>query len=99
MSSDVISVRNTERALYEQTTALLMVGIMLTAGKLAMLSGAERRKQEEYVGICHSRIKEAMSVTGAYKKLSAGYKVKTKLFYYMPHLYLWLYHFKGEIKR
>ena len=85
--------------LYVQATAILMMGIMLTAGKLAMLSGAERRKQEKYVCICHNKIKEAMSVTGAYKKLSAGYKVKTKLFYYMPHLYLWLYHFKGEIKR
>lgn len=99
LTRDIIAGRKMEHNLYEQATALLMVGIMLTAGKLAMLSGAERRKQEEYVGICHNRIKEAMSVTGAYKKLSAGYKVKTKLFYYMPHLYLWLYHFKGEIKR
>ena len=99
LARDIIAGRNTERDLYEQAAALLMVGIMLTAGKLAMLSGAERRKQEKYVCICHKKIKEAVSVAGAYKKLSAGYKVKTKLFYYMPHLYLWLYHFKGEIKR
>ena len=99
LTRDIIADRNAERDLFEQATALLMVGIMLTAGKLAMLSGAERRKQEKYVCICHNKIKEAMFVTGAYKKLSAGYKVKTKLFYYTPHLYLWLYHFKGEIKR
>ena len=99
LARDVIADRNAEHDLYEQATALLMMGIMLTAGKLAMLSGSERRKQEKYVCICHSKIKETMSVTGAYKKLSAGYKVKTKLFYYMPNLYLWLYHFKGEIKR
>ena len=99
LARDIITDRNAEHGLYEQATALLMMGIMLTAGKLAMLSATERRRQEEYICICHNRIKEAMSVAGAYKKLSAGYKVKTKLFYHMPHLYLWLYHFKGEIKR
>ncbi len=99
LTRDIITDRNAGHDLYEHVTALLMMGVMLTAGKLAMLSGTERRKQEEYVCICHSKIKETMSVTGAYKKLAAGYKVKTKLFYYMPHLYLWLYHFKGEIKR
>ena len=45
LARDIIAARNAERDLYEQVTALLMVGIMLTAGKLAMLSGAERRKQ------------------------------------------------------
>lgn len=99
LARDIIAGRNAERDLYEQATALLMVGIMLTVGKLSMMPGEERRKHEKYVCICHNKIKEVMSVTGAYKKLPAGYKVKTKLFYYMPHLYLWLYHIKGEIKR
>lgn len=94
LARDTIAERNEKSSLYEQATALLMMGIMLTAGKLAVLSYDKRKEQEEYVRICHAKLKEAMPVTGAYKRLSAGYKVKTKLFCFAPHLYLSLYHLR-----
>lgn len=77
-----------------QATAILMMGIMLTAGKLAMLSYAERKEQKKYVQVCHDKLKEAMRIKGAYGKLSIGYKVKTGLFRCFPNLYLLLYHWR-----
>lgn len=91
---DIIAKRYDGHGLYEQTTALFMMGIMLTAGKLAALSYDKRKAQDKYVRICHTKMKEAMAVAGAYKRLSAGYKIKTKLFCFAPQLYLLLYHFR-----
>ncbi len=76
-----------------QVTALWIVGIMLTAGKIAMLDAADRRDHEKYIGICRENLKEAMKISGAYGKLSVGYRVKAAIFRVFPHLYLWLYHF------
>lgn len=75
-----------------QVTALYMMGIMLTAGKLAMLSAAGRREYREYVHACHGKLREAMRVPGAFHRLSAGYRLKTRLFSLCPSLYLCLYH-------
>lgn len=80
------------RSLDAQVTALYMMGIMLTAGKLAMLSAAERRGQRRYIQICHEKLKGAICVPGAYGRLSVGYRLKTGLFFLCPGLYLYLYH-------
>lgn len=81
-----------DASLDAQVTALWMMGIMLTAGKLAGLSARERHDSREYIGICRERLKEAMKVPGAYERLSAGYRIKTAVFRAFPHLYLSLYH-------
>ena len=85
-------IRQIDKSLDAQVTAILIMGIMLTAGKLAMLPSAERRRQKEYVQICQEKLKEALLVPGAYGKLSGGYKIKAKLFKVLPNLYLTLYH-------
>lgn len=77
---------------YRQVTALLMVGIMLTAGKLAELPYSERKKQEKYIQICHKKLKENLSVKGAYGRLSGGYRLKVRFFQMFPKLYLASYH-------
>lgn len=82
--------------LNSQMTAILIMGILLTAGKLAALSSGERRKQKQYVRICHDKLKEEIRVPGAAERLSGGYKIKVKLFLFVPHLYLGLYHFKSS---
>lgn len=74
-----------------QVTALAMMGIMLTAGKLAVLPTAQRRTHQEYVGICHEKLKETMQVSGAFGRLSAGYRLKVRMFLLCPSLYLNLY--------
>ncbi len=81
-----------EDSLYVQATSLLIMGIMLTAGKIAVLSEDERRRNRKYTAVCHTRLKEAMRIPGAYRRLSKGYQMKALFFRYLPGVYLWLYH-------
>ena len=75
-----------------QVTALTMMGIMLTAGKLAVLPAEQRRVYKEYVRVCHEKLKETMQVSGAFGRLSAGYRMKVRMFLLCPSLYINLYH-------
>ncbi|MCM1123763.1 MAG: glycosyltransferase [Eubacterium sp.] len=75
-----------------QVTALGIMGIMLTAGKLAMLPADKRRDNAQYIGICHEELKEAMKIPGTYGWLSVGYRLKSAIFRVSPNLYLGLYH-------
>ncbi|MDE6386349.1 MAG: glycosyltransferase [Lachnospiraceae bacterium] len=81
-----------DESLDPQVSALWMMGIMLAAGKIAMLPADERHDCSEYIGICRERLKEAMKIPGAYGRLSVGYRVKTMMFRVFPQLYLSLYH-------
>ena len=87
-----------DRSLDARVTTLYMMGIMLTAGKLAMLPAAQRRKQQKYIRVCHDNLREAMHVSGAYGGLSAGYRLKAGLFRLCPSLYLYLYHLRKAIR-
>ncbi len=75
-----------------QVTALWMTGIMLTAGKIAMLPREEWDECQEYIRVCWESLKKAMKIHGAYGRLSMGYRVKTMMFRLFPQLYLLLYH-------
>ncbi|MCI9335756.1 MAG: glycosyltransferase family 2 protein, partial [Lachnospiraceae bacterium] len=77
-----------------RAASLVITGIMLTAGKLAMLTFFERRKQKEYIMLCHEKLKEEMQVPGAYKELPKGYQLKAQMFLAMPGIYLALYHLR-----
>lgn len=81
-----------DESLDSQVSALWIMGIMLTVGKIAMLSTEKRHENEKYIGICRERLKEAMKIPGAYGKLSAGYRLKSVIFRTFPNLYLNLYH-------
>lgn len=81
-----------DTSLDAQVTALTMVGIMLTAGKIAVLPAGQRRMYREYVQVCHEKLKETMQVSGAVRRLSAGYRIKVRMFLLCPNLYLCLYH-------
>ena len=79
-----------------QVTALWIVGIMLTVGKIAMLPAEKRRDNEKYIGICRERLEEAMKIPGAYERLSVGYRLKSVIFRAFPNLYLYLYHLRKK---
>lgn len=85
-------VKAFDQTLDAQVTSLCLVGIMLTAGKLAALGAQERRDSREYVKKCHKSLKEALLVSGAFGRLSIGYRVKAAVFLVCPTGYLWLYH-------
>lgn len=82
-----------------QVTALAMMGIMLTVGKLAMLPTAQRRVYTEYVEICHGKLKETIQVPEAFGRLSVGYRLKVRMFLLCPGLYLHLYHLQKSVRR
>lgn len=82
----------------DQVTAILIMAILLTAGKIALLPAGERKKQVDFVRICHEKLEKELLVLGAYERLSGGYKMKAKIFAAMPWVYLWLYHLKAYKK-
>ncbi len=77
----------------KKATTIILISVMLTVGKLAQLSGKERRKYKKYVEVCHTKIKEELKVQGAFEGLSKGYRMKIKFFNLFPVLYVSLYHF------
>ena len=91
-------IRRVDRSLDAQVTTLYMMGIMLTAGKLAMLPSVKRREQKKYIQICHEKLKEAFRVSGAYGRLSAGYRLKVRIFLLCPNMYLSLYHLQKSVR-
>lgn len=87
-------IRKLDEKLESRVTSILIMGIMLTAGKIAWLSFFERRKIRQYTRVCHEKLKREMKVPGAYEELSGGYKIKAQIFRALPGLYLALYHFR-----
>lgn len=77
-----------------KATSILLISIMLTAGKLAGLSGAERKQYEIYTKECHEKLLKERQNEQAMELLSKGYRVKVRFFATAPKLYLWCYHFK-----
>lgn len=77
-----------------EITTILLMSIMLVAGKIALLSLPKRRQQREAVRICREKIQKELKVPGAYEGLSKGYRLKVRLFQMTPGLYLSLYHFR-----
>lgn len=86
-----------ERQFIQNTmSARLLVGILLTAGKLAVLSPAERRKNRAWLQLCHRKLKNCLEQGYSEAYLDRGYRVKVKLFAAAPGLYAAVY---GRLKR
>lgn len=86
-----------ERRFVEETIAARqMTGILLTAGKLAALSGKERREYEKYMQICHQELKRCLTEGKGIAALDRGYRYKVKFFAAAPKAYVRLY---GALKR
>lgn len=83
-----------DKSVEKDITTILLMSIMLVAGKIAMLPYGKRRKQKQYIRICREKLKHEMQVPGSYEGLSGGYKLKVKLFKTFPGLYLGVYHFR-----
>ncbi len=77
-----------------KAASILLISIMLTVGKLAGLSGAERKQYDTYVKECHQKLLKERHDREAMKFLSKGYRVKVRFFAAAPKLYIWCYHLK-----
>lgn len=85
-------IAETEPELTDRVTSVLMISIMLVAGKLALLPRRKRKQYEEKINYCREQMKECRKVQGAFRLLSAGYRLKSAVYMISPHLYLNLYH-------
>ncbi len=71
----------------------MLIGVMLTAGRIALLDKEVRKDDEhkEYVKLLRSTIREYKNHE-AMKLLDRGYRAKVRLFKLFPGLYMSLYH-------
>lgn len=81
-----------EPSLAPQVNAQLMVAIMLVVGKIALLSGRQRKEAAEYLRICHRKLRELGRERDCDTFLPSGYRLKVRLFGNCPGLYVRLYH-------
>lgn len=77
-----------------KVTSILLISIMLTAGKLAALSGNERVQYRSYINECHDLLRKEKYDREAVQMLSKGYQLKVHFFAIAPKFYLWCYHLK-----
>lgn len=89
-------ILKTDEKLYDQVTKILIMAILLTVGKLAALSGRERRQKEQYVKICREKLREESRAESVCRELPKGYQIKRRFFLNAPGLYLLLYHFRDK---
>lgn len=76
----------------DRAETILLISVMLVVGKLSMLSGAERRKKKNLVCQCSEVIRQYIGNKNAFAMLDRGYRIKVKMYRYMPNLYMMLYH-------
>ena len=67
-------------------------------GKIALLSGTERKRAGEYLRVCHRKLKELAGKRACYSFLPSGYCVKVRLFAFWPWLYVRLYRLQKNRK-
>lgn len=79
--------------------SILIISVMLTVGKLALLSAKERKEKEKFIIECSELIRKYAGNKAAMKELDGGYKIKVAVYRWMPQLYLALYGKLLMIKR
>lgn len=78
--------------LKDRTAAIVLISVMLVAGKLAMLPNGQRKEMEGYIEKCGEYVKRYGRNRRILRQLSAGYRIKVTVYRYASHLYLLLYH-------
>lgn len=88
-----------KRSAEQITSARLMVGIMLTVGKLAELPKKERRAYGAQIQTCRQELKRCLQEKNGLELLDRGYRIKVRAFGTAPGLYLGLYGLMRRIKK
>ena len=79
-----------------RVAAQLLVGVMLTVGKLTILPDREREKKLMFRQKCSLVLQEILPDREVLGQLDRGYRIKVRFFHRFPGLYMWLY---GSLKR
>lgn len=85
-----------EASLTPQVNAQIMVAVMLTVGKLALLPEKERKKAQGYLQVCRKKLKGLVKGKECYSYLPDGYGIKVRMFAAFPRLYACLYRLQKE---
>lgn len=80
-----------DQSLSAQADAQIMVAVMLTVGKIAVLPAKKRREAKEYLRVCREKLRAITERRARYAYLPAGYGIKVRLFAACPRFYVWLY--------
>lgn len=88
-----------DAGLRPQTAAKIITSVMLTVGKIALCPARERRPAGPYLAECRRKLKEQMRVSGYTAYLPGGYGLKSKMFCYLPGMYVRLYRGLQRMKR
>lgn len=95
---EIISVETP--GMTDRAEAILLISIMLTVGKLAMLSKKERKEKTAFVQSCSELIRKHSRNRSAMAELDKGYQIKVAVYKYAPQIYLslygWLYRSKNR---
>lgn len=78
-------------------TKNILISLILTAGKLALLSRSEQKKYQNCIDEIHSKLKLEAKDRVAYGMLPKGYQLKGYMFMTCPKMYLALYHLRGLV--
>lgn len=85
-----------DMSLSVQADAQIMVAIMLTVGKIALLPVKKRREAAEYLQVCRRKLRAIGEKRDCYAFLPPGYGIKARLFDACPGLYVRLYHLQKK---
>lgn len=81
-----------DASLSVQADAQIMVAVMLTVGKIALLPAQKLRAAKDYLRVCHRKLQAIRDKRACCDYLPAGYGIKVRLFACLPKFYVWLYH-------
>ncbi len=81
-----------------KATGIILISIMLTAGKIAELPKDLRKQHQDKLEYCHQQLKEALTIPGATATLDKGYRFKTFIFRRSPALYVKIYNLFRRFK-
>ena len=86
-------VQSANTALMDKMNRVILIAVMLVAGKLAMANGLTRSDRKSYVVVCRDTVKafDKMEYKRAYRLLSKGYQLRVSLFRHLPNTYLFLW--------
>ncbi|MDR0220633.1 MAG: glycosyltransferase [Lachnospiraceae bacterium] len=74
-----------------RATASQIRAILLTVGKIAVLSAEGRKHYRPQIDQCSQQLKGALKVPGAFAGLERVYRIKARVFAFSPGLYVRLY--------
>ncbi len=93
------SLGKVKAGLTERAEAILVISAMLVVGKLALLSGKERKGKAQFGEQCYAVVKKYGGKQGVFRELDKGYRIKVRVYERAPEVYMVLYRLRTKWKK